>query len=186
MCYVTDTNAAVLIKLGRELIVPRPFQFVFFYTDKAMIKDITKCTNLLEAIPGDGFFAKFSGEGGYNKNVNKYIISEPKGDVKIIPLENKTKKSVGKWYTYYVENYTDTKETDDKMIAVAQTLPYNTEELTEVFFFNNKDNAPKLESDGGWGSNESMNSWNQKYGKYCVGYYSVGQGYSAEFTKGWK
>ena len=72
------------------------------------------------------------------------------------------------------------------MIQVAKQLPFSEDGLTEVFFFNDKANAPKLADDGGWNANESQNSWNAKYGKYCVGYFIVGGGSTGEFSRGWK
>ena len=117
----------------------------------------------------------------------KQVVPEkPLGEVKIIQLEKKVRKGKYYWFTYYVENYFDNKETENKMVEVSKKLPYESSGgFTEVFFFNDKANAPKLANDGGWGDNESQNSWNAKYGKYCVGYYMVGAGESGTFSKGW-
>lgn len=186
MCFVSDTNDATLKDIGSNIIGNSKIAFVFFYTDKSKIKDINQSSDALDAMPSDGYVAEYSTENGFKKNINTYIVEKPKGPIKIIFLEQKTRKSKYRWYTYYVENYTDTKETDNKMIKIAEKAKYSDDGFTEIFFFNNKHNAPKLASDGGWGDNESQNSWNEKYGKYCVGYYSVGGGYSGEFSKGWK
>jgi len=187
MCLVKDTNWIELKKIGHDLVENNTLAFAYFYTDSSKIKDLTKSNNALDALPGDGFIARYTVETGLEKNVNIYCVTEkPNGPVNIILLEQKNRKLKYYWYTYYVENYFDSKEIDDKMIEIAKQATYTNDGFTEVFFFNDKNNAPKLASDGGWGNNESQNSWNKKYGKYCVGYYSVGSGYSGEFTKGWK
>ena len=183
MCLVKDTSENELIDIGSKLITENKIVYIYFYSDKSKIKDITEIKSFLDAIPSDGFVAQYTTESGYEKNINKYITKEPKGEVKIILLEEKTRKSKYRWYTYYVENYIDTKETDKQMIEVAKKLPYDG--FTEVFFFNDSINAPKLAYDGGWGAKKSQNSWNEKYGKYCVGYYLIQLGYG-DFSKGWK
>jgi hypothetical protein len=187
ICYISDTSANELITIGKSIVGHDELSFAFFYTDSSQIKDITQFTNALDAIPGDGFFAKYTVETGLEKNINLYsTINQINGPIEIVFLESKSRKSKYYWYTYYVKNFADNKETELKMIEVAKQAKYTNNGFTEVFFFNDSINAPKLASDGGWGKDESQNSWNKKYGKYCVGYYSVGGGYSGEFTKGWK
>lgn len=187
MCLVKDTNWNELQKIGKNLVENDNLAFAFFYTDSSNIQDITKYSDAITALPGDGFVAKYTVEHGLERNLNRYVVTEkPTGPVNIILLEQKNKNSKYYWYTYYVENYSDSKETDGKMIEIAKQATYSNDGFTEVFFFNDKNNAPKLAGNGGWGDNESQNSWNKKYGKFCVGYYSVGGGNQGEFTKGWK
>jgi hypothetical protein len=132
---------------------------------------------------------------------NQPVEAKPSGPIKIIQLETKTRigkgamKSQMRWYTFYMENYIDNKETENKMIEIAKKLPVDNQfdsklgmnrgGFTEVFFFKDKTNAPKLASNGGWIDDESQNSWNMKYGKFCVGYYSAGAGDNGTFSKGW-
>jgi hypothetical protein len=186
MCLFTDLSDNSMVDIGKKIVGNSKFSWVFFYNDKTKIKNINKSTDAIDAMPADGFYAKYSNEYGFQKNENLYITKPTKGPLKIIALENKTKKSIYRWYTYYVENYTDSEASDKAMIKIAKDLPYSNDGFTEVFFFNDKNNAPKLDKDGGWAANESQNSWNAKYGKYCVGYYSIGSGYDGEFSKGWK
>lgn len=187
MCYVTDTSANELIRIGKSIVEQDKLSFAFFYTDSSQITDIAKFTNALDAIPGDGYYAKYTIENGLEKNVNLYSITNSvNGPVEIVLLDCKNRKTKYYWYTYYVRNFIDNKETEVKMIEVAKRAKYKDDGFTEVFFFNDSVNAPKLSQDGGWGANESQNSWNKKYEQYCVGYYSVGGGFSGEFTKGWK
>ena len=115
------------------------------------------------------------------------------GDVKIILIEHKERIGKGsfkqkyRWYTYYVQNYYDSDEINAKMIRVCNKLPFDENGFTEAFFFNDREQMPKLAKDGGWASNESHNSWNAKYGKYCVGYFLIGAGYeNGEFSKKWE
>lgn len=187
LCYISDTSAIELNNIGKSIVEQDELSFVFFYTDSSQIKDISKFSNALDALPGDGFFAKFTLENGLEKNVTLYSTKNPvNGPIEIVLLDTKSRKSKYFWYTYYVRNFTDNKECELKMIEVAKQANYTNDGFTEVFFFNDSINAPKLAPDGGWGKNESQNSWNKKYGQYCIGYYSVGGGYSGEFTKGWK
>jgi len=187
MCFITDTSANELIKIGKSIVGQDELSFAFFYTDSSQIKDITKYTNALDALPGNGYFAKYTLESGLENNVNLYSTNNSiNGPIEIVLLDTKSRKSKFFWYTYYVRNFNNNKEAELKMIEVAKQAKYTSDGFTEVFFFNDSINAPKLAQDGGWGKDESQNSWNKKYGKYCVGYYSVGGGYSGEFTKGWK
>ena len=112
------------------------------------------------------------------------------GEVKIILVEHRERIGKGllkakyRWYTYYVGNYYDSDETDNKMKRICNKLPFDNNGFTEAYFFNDRENIPKLAKDGGWGSNESQNSWNAKYGKYCVGYFTIGAGdKEGEFSK---
>ncbi|NTW33163.1 MAG: hypothetical protein HGB12_11145 [Bacteroidetes bacterium] len=103
-------------------------------------------------------------------------------------IESKTKNTpmaTYRMYSYFVKNYFDDKETKNKMIKVASKLPYSKNGLTEVFFFNNQKKMPNMDKIYGWGDNESQNSWNEKYGKYCVGYYTMGVDDNGTFSKGW-
>jgi hypothetical protein len=186
MCAVSTTDQKRLQEIGKRLVGNNQLAFVYFYSDRNNVKDIGSARYVSEAAPADGFIAQYTIGGGLQMNANTYVVKPASGAMKIIPLQQKTRKSVFRWYTYYVENYADTKETDNKMIQIAKQLPFSEDGLTEVFFFNDKANAPKLADDDGWNANESQNSWNAKYGKYCVGYFIVGGGSPGEFSKGWK
>jgi hypothetical protein len=116
-----------------------------------------------------------------------------KGEIQIILVEHRERIGKGsfkqkyRWYTYYVQNYYDSDEIDNEMKRICDKLPFDIHGYTEVFFFNDRENIPKLAKDGGWDSNESQNSWNAKYGKYCVGYFLIGAGYeNGEFSKKWE
>ena len=195
-CLVPESNVDEMRNITESLTANSKVAFVYFYTDKAKIKDISGATDLLTALPENGYVAKFDkspGEGiKFEKpspptitENNQAATAKPLGAVKIKQLEKKVRKGKYIWYTYYVENYIDNQETENKEIEVAKKLPFESSGVTEIFFFNDKENAPKLANDGGWGNNESQNSWNAKYGKYCVGYYSVGAGDNGTFSKGW-
>lgn len=180
---------ASLTSFAKEKIDNSSLDFVFFYTDKTKIPNLNSSKDALSAIPLEGFYAKYTSERGLELNTNKYVVQPAKGPLKIIKLEEKEKKGsygINRWLTYYVQNYTDTKETDDAMIAIAKKAEYSDGGQTEVFFFNNKEKAPKLALDGGWGNNESENSWNQKYQSICVGYYINDGSDAGDFSKGWK
>lgn len=190
-CLVPSANVDEMRSITESLAANSKVAFVYFYTDKSKIKDIGSANDLLSALPDNGYVAKFDkspGEGiKYETPPQEATVvkNEVTGPLKIKQLEKKVRKGKYVWYTYFVENYVDNKETENKMIEVAKKLPFESSGFTEVFFFNDKANAPKLSNDGGWGDNESQNSWNAKYGKYCVGYYTVGAGESGTFSKGW-
>lgn len=190
-CFVSSNNVDELRNAAESLMTNSKVAFVYFYTDKNKIKNISNSTDLLSALPEDGFIAKFDKSPGFGIQYEKPSPSITKfankvsGPINIKQLEKKVRKGKYIWYTFYVENYIDTKETENKMIAVAKKLPYEPSGFTEVFFFNDKSNAPRLASDGGWNADESQNSWNRKYGQFCVGYYSVGAGDNGTFSKGW-
>lgn len=190
-CLVPDDNVDEMRNIAGSLMTNSKVAFVYFYTDKNGIKDISNSTDLLSALPEEGFIAKFDKSPGFGIQYEKpsppttKFVNKASGSIKINQLEKKVRKEKYIWYTFYVENYIATKETENKMIEVAKKLPYVPNGFTEVFFFNDKINAPKLASDGGWNADESQNSWNKKYGQYCVGYYSVGAGDNGTFSKGW-
>jgi hypothetical protein len=186
MCLVKDTSESEMKNIGRDISNGNVWSFVFFYLKREDIKDITQYTDVDEAIPGDGYYAKYRLGYGLEKNIKLYQTNNKvDGPVKIILLESKSCNVKNYRYSYFVRNYTDTKETDQQMITVAKEAKILNGGFTEVFFFNDSINAPKLDKDGFWG-NESQNSWNQKFGKYCVGYYYMDSERKSEFTKGWK
>ncbi|HQI46615.1 MAG TPA: hypothetical protein PLC59_11215 [Bacteroidales bacterium] len=122
------------------------------------------------------------------KETKKEIKAKPIGPISITLIESRTKKTPRytlRMYSYFVKNFYDDKKTNEKMIETAKKLPFDNDGLTEVFFFNDKEKSPKMDPNFGWGRNESQNSWNTKYGKYCVGYFTIGLDDDGTFSKGW-
>ena len=85
-----------------------------------------------------------------------------------------------------MENFNDSEETYERIRDICYKLPFDPNGLTTAYFFLDRNKAPKLEKDGGWAPNESQNSWNEKYAKYCVGYFEIGMGDNkGYFSKRW-
>lgn len=115
------------------------------------------------------------------KNLSKAKIS------RVEYRENKTKGYKIRWITYYVENYTDDKDTYEKMKDVAYEITKNdVKDVTNIFFFKNRKNIPPLAKDGkGWAAGYSQNDFNYTYGKDCIGWYYKESRSMGELSKSW-
>jgi hypothetical protein len=202
LCLAKDTNWNRIKQESLELVKNSEFGFVYCYDDKSKIKDLSD-------LPEENvdYFCELIKRNGdpieFNKVTQNYKKVEENGDinkVNFVLLDKKetncngNKKSKCRWYVFYVDNFFDNSSVYEKMKVEALKLPVdkandkspNKSKLgcTEVFFFKDKTNVPKLENDGGWGLKESSATMDKKFGKYLVGHIGLGCGYDLYFSKG--
>ena len=180
-----------LEKASSEIAGQNKFAYVFFYANRAQIPDLRRAANLADAIPEVDFVAKFTSDKGYRHRPPAvlYSTTPSSGALTIRQIDQETRLGVFRKYIYFVENYVDLSTTDNEMENIARNLPVDSDGSTQVWFFNDKVHAPKLNEEdrvGGWNPNQSASAFNYQYGKYCVGYYHKFPGENGVFTKGVK
>jgi len=69
-CLVNDTSYTKLTDIGKKLISNDKNSFVFFYSDKYLVKDITKFRDTADKMPVEGYIAEYSNVNGFKKYID--------------------------------------------------------------------------------------------------------------------
>jgi hypothetical protein len=69
-CIVKDTSNTKLIDIGKKLIGNDKNSFVFFYSDKYLVRDITKFRDTADKMVTDGYIAEYSNVNGFKKYID--------------------------------------------------------------------------------------------------------------------